>query len=126
VEHWLMLVPVFRTVYAPVKQLVLAFSPDNEYGFKQVVFIADARGGYTMGFLTREFTLHTDAGAQSLVSVYVPTNHLYLGDVPRRRAGARNLSRSERRRGGPHLPHGRHGVPRAPGGQRAEFRVRRC
>ncbi|HJY35526.1 MAG TPA: DUF502 domain-containing protein, partial [Vicinamibacterales bacterium] len=81
VEHWLMLVPVFRTVYAPVKQLVLAFSPDNEYGFKQVVFIADARGGYTMGFLTREFTLHTDAGAQSLVSVYVPTNHLYLGDV---------------------------------------------
>src|SRR4029079_1178326 len=46
VEHWLMLVPVFRTVYAPVKQLVLAFSPDNEYGFKQVVFIADARGGY--------------------------------------------------------------------------------
>ena len=81
VEHWLMLVPVFRTVYAPVKQLVLAFSPDNEYGFKQVVLIADARRGYTMGFLTREFTLHTDAGPQSLVAVYVPTNHLYLGDV---------------------------------------------
>ena len=31
VEHWLLLVPVFSTVYAPVKQLVLAFSPDNEY-----------------------------------------------------------------------------------------------
>ena len=81
VEHWLMLVPVFRTVYAPVKQLVLAFSPDNEYGFKQVVLITDVGGGYTMGFLTREFTLHTEAGPQSLVSVYVPTNHLYLGDV---------------------------------------------
>ena len=61
----MMLVPVFRTVYAPVKQLVLAFSPDNEYGFKQVVFITDARGGYTMGFLTREITLHTDTGAHS-------------------------------------------------------------
>ena len=35
-----------------------------------------------MGFLTREFTLQTDdAGTQSLVSVYVPTNHQYLGDV---------------------------------------------
>ena len=32
-----------QTVYAPVKQLVLAFSPDNEYGFKQVVLVEDAR-----------------------------------------------------------------------------------
>ena len=29
-EQLLMHVPVFRTVYAPVKQLILAFSPDNE------------------------------------------------------------------------------------------------
>src|SRR2546428_10151881 len=28
-EELLMRVPVFRTVYAPVKQLVVAFSPDN-------------------------------------------------------------------------------------------------
>src|SRR5688572_1816351 len=35
-ESLLMRVPVFRTVYAPVKQLVVAFSPDNEYGFKRV------------------------------------------------------------------------------------------
>lgn len=82
VEHWLMLVPLFRTIYAPVKQLVLAFSPDNEYGFKQVVLIADDAGGYAMGFLTREFTMHAAGGAvESLVAVYVPTNHLYLGNV---------------------------------------------
>ena len=82
VEHWLMFVPLFRTIYAPVKQLVLAFSPDNEYGFKQVVLIADDAGGYAMGFLTREFTMHAAGGAvESLVAVYVPTNHLYLGNV---------------------------------------------
>src|SRR5712671_5750733 len=29
-EEILLRVPVFRTIYAPVKQLVIAFSPDNE------------------------------------------------------------------------------------------------
>ena len=40
-ERWLTLIPVFRTIYAPVKQLVAAFSPDNEYGFKRVVMVED-------------------------------------------------------------------------------------
>src|SRR6266446_7803410 len=52
-ERWLLRVPVFRTIYAPVKQLVAAFSPDNESGFKQVVMIEDARRGYALGFQTR-------------------------------------------------------------------------
>ncbi len=43
-ESYLLRVPVFRTIYAPVKQLVVAFSPDNEYGFKRVVMVEDARG----------------------------------------------------------------------------------
>ena len=43
VEGYLLRVPVFRTIYAPVKQLVVAFSPDNEYGFKRVVMIEDAQ-----------------------------------------------------------------------------------
>ena len=81
VEHWLMLVPVFKTVYAPIKQLVLAFSPDNEYGFKQVVLVEDPERGYVMGFLTREFTVAGHGPSQDLVAVYVPTNHVYLGDV---------------------------------------------
>ena len=49
--------PVFRTIYAPVKQLVVAFSPDNESGFKRVVLIEDRGAGYALGFLTREFTV---------------------------------------------------------------------
>lgn len=80
-EGWLMRVPVFRTIYAPVKQLVVAFSPDNEYGFKQVVMVEDPVRGRMMGFLTKEFTVDRGKGREWLVAVYVPTNHLYLGDV---------------------------------------------
>lgn len=80
-EGWLMRVPVFRTIYAPVKQLVAAFSPENEYGFKRVVMIDDPRRGLVMGFLTKEFTIDRGRGPEALVAVYVPTNHLYLGDV---------------------------------------------
>jgi uncharacterized membrane protein len=80
-ESWLMKVPVFRTVYAPVKQLVVAFSPDNEYGFKRVVMVEDPDRGMLMGFLTKEFTVDRGQGSEQLVAVYVPTNHLYLGDI---------------------------------------------
>jgi uncharacterized membrane protein len=80
-EGILLRVPVFRTIYAPVKQLVVAFSPDNEYGFKRVVMIEDSKRGYALGFLTREFTVERAGGPQALLAVYVPTNHLYLGDI---------------------------------------------
>jgi uncharacterized membrane protein len=56
-EHYLMMVPVFRTIYAPVKQLIVAFSPDNDAGFKRVVLVDDPMRGMLLGFLTREFTL---------------------------------------------------------------------
>src|SRR5262245_28415768 len=74
-ERWLMRVPVFSTVYAPVKQLVAAFSPDNEAGFKRVVFVEQPERGIVLGFLTREFTIDRGRGVEPLVAVYVPTNH---------------------------------------------------
>jgi uncharacterized membrane protein len=81
-EAGLLKVPGFRTIYAPVKQLIVAFAPDNESGFKRVVMIEDARhGGFVLGFLTREFTIDRGRGAEPLLAVYVPTNHLYLGDI---------------------------------------------
>jgi uncharacterized membrane protein len=80
-EEWLLKVPVFRTIYAPVKQLLAAFSPDNESGFKRVVMVEDARRGYVLGFLTREFAIDRGQGVEVLLAVYVPTNHLYLGDI---------------------------------------------
>ena len=80
-ESYLLRVPVFRTIYAPVKQLVVAFSPDNEYGFKRVVLVEDPSRGFVLGFLTKEFTVERGSGVEPMVAVYVPTNHLYLGDV---------------------------------------------
>jgi uncharacterized membrane protein len=80
-EEWLLKVPIFRTIYAPVKQLIAAFSPDNESGFKRVVMIEDPRRGYAMGFQTREFTVDRGRGPEFLLAVYVPTNNLYLGDI---------------------------------------------
>jgi uncharacterized membrane protein len=89
-ESWLTMIPVFRTIYAPVKQLVVAFSPDNQYGFKRVVMVEDPNRGWIMGFLTKEFTVARGVGvSETMIAVYVPTNHLYLGDVrmyPRSRA----------------------------------------
>jgi uncharacterized membrane protein len=80
-EAWLLRVPVFKTVYSPVKQLVAAFAPDNDAGFKRVVLVEAPSRGLLLGFLTREFTLDRGAGDEPFVAVYVPTNHLYLGDI---------------------------------------------
>ena len=97
-EGWLLRVPVFKTIYAPVRQLVAAFSPDNESGFKQVVMIEDARRGFMLGFLTREFTIDRGQGPMPMVAVYVPTNNLYLGDIvicERERASFPNITVEE-------------------------------
>ena len=82
-EGLLTRIPLFKDIYVPVKQLIGAFSPDNESGFKKVVLVPDPQGGgLRLGFLTREFEMN-DADGQAVrwAAVYVPTNHLYLGDV---------------------------------------------
>lgn len=79
-DSYLLRVPLFRTVYAPVKQLVVAFSPENESGFKRVVLV-ESGDFYSLGFQTREFTVERGQGPEPMVAVYVPTNHLYLGDI---------------------------------------------
>lgn len=80
-EEYLLRLPVFRAIYAPVKQLVAAFSPENELGLKRVVLVECPERGFVLGFLTKEFTLDRGHGLEELVAVYVPTNHVYLGDV---------------------------------------------
>ena len=80
-EDILLRVPVFKTIYAPLKQLIAAFSPDNASGFKRVVLVEDTTHGYSIGFLTKEFTVDRGRGPEPMIAVFVPTNHLYLGDV---------------------------------------------
>ena len=117
-EGYLLRVPVFRTVYAPVKQLVLAFSPDNEYGFKRVVMIRTESRGYILGFLTKEFSIQSAGHTESLIAVYVPTNHLYLGDVVICRRDERVLSGPQRRGRDSRLPDRRYDAAGADRGQK--------
>lgn len=83
VDGYLERIPVFRTIYSPVKQLLAAFSPDSASGLKRVVMVPDATGATRLGFLTKEFVadLGTGEGPRAFAAVYVPTNNLYLGDV---------------------------------------------
>ena len=80
-ESLLLHVPVFRTVYGPLKQLIEAFSPDNDAGFKRVVLLEQAPSRWALGFLTREFVADRGQGREHLLAVYVPSNQLYLGQV---------------------------------------------
>lgn len=71
-------IPWYRTVYSTVKQLTDAFSPDNTRSFKEVVLVEHTGPG------SRSIGFHTgtvEVGGKEFVLVYVPTNHLYLGDV---------------------------------------------
>ena len=123
-DKYLAKIPVFRTVYSPVKQLVAAFSPDNEHGFKKVALVEDPRRGRLLGFVTKEFVLDLGRGEEPLVAVYVPTNHLYLGDlviVPRESVSFPDMAVEDGVRailtGGMALPavlRGRPGAGRAP------------
>ncbi|XP_073059542.1 protein LIKE COV 2-like [Primulina eburnea] len=38
-------------------------------------------GEYALGFITSSVILQRDDGDEELCSVYVPTNHLYIGDI---------------------------------------------
>jgi uncharacterized membrane protein len=81
VQAYLLRIPVFRTIYAPVKELAAALSPEKDQGFKQVVLVESPRTGLALGFLTREFVLDRGRGPEAFIAAYVPSNHLYLGDV---------------------------------------------
>lgn len=79
-EDLLLHVPVFSWVYRTVKQLAEVFSPASAAAFRSVVMVEYPREGvYQLGFATGTVTPLADA--EPLTSVYIPTNHLYIGDV---------------------------------------------
>ncbi len=91
--------PVFGRLYPSVKMLIDAFSPERRSGFRAVVLVQHPReGGYAFGFVTSETVLELPAGKQEMITVFVPTNNLYLGDVivvPRADVVATGLSVEE-------------------------------
>ncbi len=82
VERLLAHVPVFRSIYPSIKQLLESFSPEKRSSFKEVVLAEHPRKGeYAYGFVTAEVLLEGREGKRQMVTVFLPTNNLYLGDV---------------------------------------------
>jgi uncharacterized membrane protein len=75
-------VPVVGSVYGTTKTVLSSFGgPDSRDSFQRFVF-ARLPGRTTPGFVTGSFSLRfKDGSVHDVVSVYVPTNHLYVGDV---------------------------------------------
>ena len=82
IERLLAHVPIFRSIYPSVKQLLESFSPEKRSSFKSVVLAEHPRPGeFVFGFVTAEVMVEAPEGKQQMVTVFVPTNNLYLGDV---------------------------------------------
>ena len=80
-EDLLDFVPVVGTVYGTTKKVLAGFGPQSPQGFKRFVF-ARLPGRIAPGFLTGTFNLQlADRTEHTLCTVYIPTNHLYLGDI---------------------------------------------
>ncbi|KAK6237481.1 hypothetical protein QUC31_002950 [Theobroma cacao] len=75
--------PLISYIYSASKQISAAISPDqNSHAFKEVAIIRHPRvGEYAFGFITSTVILHGSSGSEELSCVYVPSNHLYIGDI---------------------------------------------
>ncbi len=75
-------IPVFKSLYSSLKQLIDAFSPDNNTSFQKFVIVEYPRkGSFVFGFQTKICTLKEGDNEKKLLAVYIPTNNLYLGEV---------------------------------------------
>ena len=82
IERMLERLPIFRSIYPSVKQLLESFSPEKRSSFKSVVLAENPRKGeYVFGFVTSEVLVETPDAKREMVTVFVPSNNLYLGDV---------------------------------------------
>ena len=95
VQVILLKIPFASSVYSASKQVSVAIHPSSDSAaFREFVVVRHPRKGeYAFGFITGEVSLQdatpeqlrgtrTDAaGHAALCTVYVPTNHVYVGDV---------------------------------------------
>ena len=120
VEHWLLLVPVFKTVYAPgqaARAGVLAATTST--GFKQVVLVEDARARLRHGVSDARVHARPRRRARSRwwrsTSRPITCTSATSSVFPRERV---LFPRSDRGRGRPHLPDRRDGRATARGHRR--------
>ncbi|XP_050233324.1 protein LIKE COV 1-like [Mercurialis annua] len=82
-EWFIKKMPFISYIYSASKQISAAISPDQtSNAFKEVAIIRHPRAGeYAFGFITSTVILQRRMGEEELCCVYVPTNHLYVGDI---------------------------------------------
>ncbi len=100
IEHFFLKIPIMRTVYSGMKQMITAFDPQNE-SFQKVVIVEFPRVGmYSIGFLAGEIAPELAPNSQRIFcSVYIPTTPnpttgFYLM-VPQQDITITDLSRQE-------------------------------
>src|SRR2546422_10644230 len=78
----LLRVPIYRRLYPSVKMLIDSFSPERRSGFGAVVLVEHPRQGeYAFAFITSHVLVDTPHGKRGMVTLFIPTNNLYPGDV---------------------------------------------
>lgn len=68
-------IPVARTIYSSIKDLIKAFGMGEEKGssFRQVVLVEYPRMGmFTVGFATNDLSVSDRSGTNAMTSVYIP------------------------------------------------------
>jgi uncharacterized membrane protein len=75
-------VPIVGTVYATIRKVLAGFgSPGSRQAFEKFVF-ARVAGVLAPGFLTGSFALERADGTEETYRVvFVPSNHLYIGNI---------------------------------------------
>jgi uncharacterized membrane protein len=83
-EFFIKRLPLVKHIYSASKQVSGALNPDSNEGskaFQECVLARHPRHGeYAIAFITARTVLQTHEGDMRLVSVYVPTNHVYVGE----------------------------------------------
>ena len=75
-------VPLVGTVYGTTKKVLTGFGSEEGAAAFQRFVLAQLPGRTAPGFLTGSFTLERRDGTRhTLCTVYIPTNHIYVGDV---------------------------------------------
>ena len=81
IERMLLSIPMVRTLYSGVKQLLSPFSPEESAQLQRVVLVEwPADGLYMLGFLVKAGACVGPAGGM-MSAVLLPSNHLHLGNV---------------------------------------------
>ncbi|MBA0871420.1 hypothetical protein Goshw_025413 [Gossypium schwendimanii] len=76
------LVPIPTSQCGHVQTSLLPPVDQNTTAFKEVAIIRHPRvGEYAFGFITSTVILQRENEDEELCSVFVPTNHLYIGDI---------------------------------------------